>query len=240
MAKYGGAKLHQLEIEKHYQNMWQCAWPLINSNQTSYDPYLCGKLDTRRGITLLARITAPVNSAITEFLQELYALEPQQYYYPSCDLHVTVMSVLSCIEDYQLSLLDKPKYVDLIRSIVKNTPRFFINFDGITLADSGVLLRGYVNNQSLENLRSRLRIDIKNCDAPHSMDTRYTIVTAHSTVMRFRQKLQNPLGFADFLCANRQRYFGQVEVTQLELVVNDWYQRQGNTESLGTFQLSVV
>ncbi|MEP7704687.1 hypothetical protein [Paraglaciecola sp. 25GB23A] len=230
--------MHQAEIEEHYQQMWHQALPLIKSNQTFHDPYLCGKLDTRKGITLLARINAPVNSVICEFLHELRALEPEQYYYPSGDLHVTVMSVLSCIEGYQLSVLDKPKYVDLIGSIVKNTPCFGVEFNGITLADSGVLLRGYVNNHSLEKLRDTLRIDIKNCNAPHSMDKRYTIVTAHSTVMRFREKLQNPLRFADYLVDNQQRYFGRVDVAQLELVVNDWYQRQANTDLLSAPQLS--
>lgn len=142
------------------------------------------------------------------------------------------------MEGYQLSVSDKPKYVDLIGSIVKNTPCFGVAFNGITLADSGVLLRGYVNNHSLEKLRDTLRVDIKNCNAPHSMDKRYTIVTAHSTVMRFREKLQNPLRFADYLVDNQQRYFGRLDVAQLELVVNDWYQRQANTDLLSLPQLS--
>lgn len=229
--------MYQAEIEEHYQQMWHQALPLIRSNQTFHDPYLCGKLDTRKGITLLARINAPVNSAICEFLHEMRAIEPQQYYYPSGDLHVTVMSVLSCIKGYQLSVLDKPKYVDLIDSIVKNFPCFGVEFNGITLADSGVLLRGFVNNHSLEKLRDTLRIDIKNGDVPQSMDKRYTLMTAHSTVMRFKEPLNASSRFAEFLQDNRQRYFGQLRVEQLELVVNDWYQTKANTELLGKFDL---
>jgi hypothetical protein len=229
--------LHRAEIEEHYQQMWHQALPLIRSNQTFHDPYLCGKLDTRKGITLLARIDVPVNSAICEFLHEMHSLEPQQYYYPTSDLHVTVMSVVSCVEGYQLSVLDKPKYVDLINAIVKKIPCFGVEFNGITLAESGVLLRGFVNNQSLQQLRDTLRIDIKNADVPQSMDKRYTLMTAHSTVMRFKEPLKAPSLFVDFIQDNRQRYFGQLHVQQLELVVNDWYQRKSNTELLGKFDL---
>jgi hypothetical protein len=55
--------------------------------------------------------------------------------------------------------------------------------------------------------------------------------------LRFKEPLQAPSRFSEFLQANRQRYFGQLRVEQLELVVNDWYQSKANTELLGKFDL---
>jgi 2'-5' RNA ligase len=225
-------------METVYRQMWQHAWPLINSNQVSLDPFLNGKSDTRRGITLLARITPPVSQTITAFMADMQRLEPEQYYYPPSDLHVTVMSILSCHADYQLPTSDKPKYGDLLQNIVAKTPCFNIEFKGITLADSGVLICGYVADDSLAELRTELRTQVGASDLSHSMDQRYTLVTAHNTVVRFRAKLQKTHTFAAFLQANRERYFGKLEVTQLELVVNDWYQSKANTELLTKINLS--
>ncbi|KXI30720.1 2'-5' RNA ligase family protein [Paraglaciecola hydrolytica] len=220
-----------------YQDMWQRAWPLISDNQISLDPFLSGKTDTRRGITLLARIKSPVSESIYAFLQQMQQREPEQYYYPLSDLHVTVMSVLSCQPDYQLSAADQAKYVDLIQNIVRKTPAFNIEFKGITLADSGVMVCGYVTDDSLVALRAELRTQVGASNLLHSMDKRYTLITAHSTVARFRSSLQQPGALGAFLQANRNTYFGKLPVTELELVVNDWYQSKANTQLLANINL---
>jgi 2'-5' RNA ligase len=233
----GSGALQQQEVRQIYQDMWQHAWPLIHSNEITPDPYLSGKPDRRRGITLLARITDPLNAAIRQFLNEAYTLEPTQYYYPNSDLHVTVMSILSCEENFQLLLSDKPAYVNLIQNIVQGIRPFIIEFDGLTVAESGVVLCGYNPNNALSQLRNALRHQVTQSALAHSMDKRYTLMTAHSTVLRFKEPLQAPSRFSEFLQANRQRYFGQLRVEQLELVVNDWYQSKANTELLGKFDL---
>ena len=140
-----------------YQQMWHSGWPLINANQVKQDPYLNGKADTRRGITLLARIKSPVCESFSGFLAKMQQLEPEQYYYPMSDMHVTVLSVLSCQAGYQVALEDIPHYVELIQNIVNKTPCFNIEFKGITLADSGVIVCGYVADDSLAELRSAIR-----------------------------------------------------------------------------------
>jgi 2'-5' RNA ligase len=226
-----------VDISKNYKDMWQNAWPLINSNNITTDPYILGKHDTRRGITLLVRITHPLNVAIQQFLNEACLLEPAQYYYPNSDLHVTVMSILTCVEGFKLLTTDKPAYVNLIQNILQDIQRFTFEFDGITITPSGLLLCGYLSDNTLNHLRNKLRRQVAQSNLAHSMDKRYTIVTAHSTIIRFTQKLQAPSRFAKFLLENRQRYFGQLRVEQLELVVNDWYQSKANTELLGKFDL---
>ena len=220
-----------------YQYMWQNAWPLITHNQIKHDVYLNGKTDTRRGITLLARIKPPVSKVISGFLSQMQQLEPQLYYYPESDLHVTVLSILSCRTDFQLAAEDHAVYVQLIEDIVSKTPVFKLEFKGITLADNAVVVCGYVADDSLAKLRADLRQYVATSGLAHSMDSRYSLVTAHSTVARFPCGLQQPSVFADFLQTNREHVFGSLEVTKLELVVNDWYQSKANTQVLANMSL---
>lgn len=226
-----------MQIESVYQDMWRRAWPLITQNAISIDPFLTGKQDTRSGITLLARVNGPVAREINTFLRDLQKIEPDQYYYPASDLHLTVMSILSCVEGYRLLGNDKARYIEFIHTVVQNSAQFSIEYKGITVSDSGIVLCGYVNDQSLTDLRNCIRSRMPDSGLSHSMDKRYTLITAHSTIVRFKTRLQHPDGLADFLQANRNRYFGYLNVSQLELVVNDWYQRQDKTEKLAEFTL---
>ena len=220
-----------------YQQMWQNAWPLITHNQIKHDVYLNGKTDTRRGITLLARIKPPISKVIKAFLRQMQQLEPQLYYYPESDLHVTVLSILSCRTDYQLAAEDHAVYVQLIQDIVSKTPTFKLDFKGITLADNAIVVCGYVADDTLAKLRADLRQQVGASGLTHSMDARYNLVTAHCTVARFPCDLQQPSVFTEFLQSNREHAFGSLDVTQLELVVNDWYQSKANTQVLANMSL---
>ncbi|MEZ0130550.1 mutarotase, partial [Flavobacterium sp. LBUM151] len=66
---------------------------------------------------------------------------------------------------------------------------------------------------------------------------RYTIATAHSTVMRFQEKLQNPENLIVIAEQFRNYDFGEFTVDKVELVYNDWYQRENNTIHLHDFDI---
>ena len=66
---------------------------------------------------------------------------------------------------------------------------------------------------------------------------RYSIQTAHSTVIRFRVPLVQPVAFVERLQTFYAYDFGTFEVNMLELVYNDWYQRSENTLLLESFYL---
>ena len=70
-----------------------------------------------------------------------------------------------------------------------------------------------------------------------SIDRRYAISTAHSTVMRFQEKLQNPEQLIAVIEQYRDYNFGEFTVDNIELVCNDWYQRENNTVHLSNFNL---
>ena len=69
------------------------------------------------------------------------------------------------------------------------------------------------------------------------MDARYTIQTAHSTVMRFREKMTDKEALLKTLEEYRNFDFGKFKVERIELMYNDWYQRNHLTQQLHSFEL---
>ena len=81
-------------------------------------------------------------------------------------------------------------------------------------------------------MRNKLRENFKNTTLEQSIDSRYSIATAHMTVMRFKQKLENPGKLIQIIEKFRNHNFGTFTVDKIELVFNDWYQRKKNTKNL--------
>ena len=99
------------------------------------------------------------------------------------------------------------------------------------------MIQGFPTDETLNNLRNKLRENFKNSGLQQSIDSRYTISAAHATVMRFQDKLQDPKKLIEISEKYRDYDFGEFEVKNLELVYNDWYQRKSNTRVLGDFGL---
>ena len=229
-----------LSLSNHYAQMWQTASDRIRRGDIEPDPLLDALDDTRYGMSLLARPDEPTAAAIRAFLQECWQLEPAQYYYPISDLHLTVLSIISCYPRFRLEQVELQAYQQCVAQALNSFPPFALTFSGITASPSTVVLQGYPQDNTLEKLRNRLRTVFQQSGLEHSIDSRYRIVTAHSTVVRFREKLLQPVRFADFLAQQRQRHFGSFRINSLELVGNDWYQRKAKTVLLKTYPLEAV
>lgn len=218
-----------------YAQMWQNAMQKYQKNQFESDQHLNGLKDTRRGITLLARPTEETRRNIVKFLSEFSRLAPEQYCHPESDLHITIMSIVACRHDYEL--VNEQQYCDAVSSILKSVRAFNIAFSGITASANCVLIQGFIQDDSLDNLRNSIRQEFSKNTLEHTMDTRYTIKTAHSSVIRYRKPVINPSRLINFLESNKDRYFGDCKITELELVFNDWYQRKLNTRVLSRYAL---
>lgn len=227
----------QQQLQQHYQALWQQSLLKFEQHQFETDPLLTAKDDSRYGVTLLARPSEQVQQQIQYNLAELMQLEPQQYYYPSSDLHLTVLSLISCYSGFTLSQIDKAAYVELVQQVIKNTGPFRLHFQGITASPSCVLVQGFFDDQQLNQLREKLRSAFGQSTLQNSIDQRYAIQTAHMTVLRFSQQPTNPELFLEKIKALTSVDFGTCLIDELELVGNDWYQRQQNTVLLGKFSL---
>ncbi|RDB05177.1 2'-5' RNA ligase family protein [Runella aurantiaca] len=216
-----------MDLEQHYHQLWTRSVQQFESGHFEYDPMIDAHVDSRRGITLLARPPLNVRTAIETMLSDLKASEPEQYYYPITDIHLTVLSIISCYENFSLSLIDTAQYAALVQEVIDAQKSFKIQFRGITASPSCLLIQGFPLDNVLKKIRNGLRQRFQNAGLQHSIDKRYAIQTAHSTVVRFRKPFMHPGAFLQKVKTYREVDFGTFDVNELELVFNDWYQKTG-------------
>jgi len=225
-----------MDLDQHYEHLWSEALFKFQQKKFETDPLIDAISDQRRGITLLIRPNAAVKKSISTFISALQKIAPNQYYYPSSDIHITIMSIISCYEGFDIDTINLPAYRKLIALSIKNTEKTQIQFKGITASDSCIMLKGFPQNDTLNSIRNNLRINFANTDLENSMDKRYKIMTAHATVVRFKSEMKNTDAFLEIIEKYRDFDFGTFEVNCYELVFNDWYQKKAYTKVLGEFK----
>lgn len=226
-----------MNLSEHYNQLYKTSSEAISAGKYAIDSELKNESDSRFGITLLIRPSDEVKANMQLFLNELKAIEPKQYYYPDSDIHITVMSIISCSEEFQLTQISPNDYIQLICKSMVDADKIKIHFKGVTASPSALMIQGFPTDETLDNLRNKLRENFKNSELQQTIDSRYTISTAHSTVMRFQEPLQNPKKLIEITDKFRDFDFGEFDVKNLELVYNDWYQRKSTTRILGNFGL---
>lgn len=112
-----------------------------------------------------------------------------------------------------------------------------ILFKGITASPSCIMLQGFPMDNKLSLLRQRLRDNFKNSTLEHLIDKRYTLETAHSTVIRFKNPITNNNLFLDCLNKYRNYDFGISKIDSIEFVYNDWYMTNSIVSQIERFIL---
>ena len=224
-----------MNLENHYKKLYQDSINTISSDNYHIDTLIDSKNDRRFGLTLIIRPSNEIKTKIQDFLKNFKEIEPNQYYYPNSDIHITVMSIISCYNDFDMSKIDVQKYIDLTKKCILKGIDLNITFKGITASPSGVMVQGFMNNNELNDIRDRLRKEFKNSNLEQSLDKRYLIQTAHSTIIRFRKELSHKEKFLELLDNNINYDFGTFKVHKFELVYNDWYQRKQYVKKIHEF-----
>lgn len=114
---------------------------------------------------------------------------------------------------------------------------FDIEFRGKTATASCVLAQGFPVGDGLNKLRELLRKNFGSSSLRHSIDERYTIATAHSTLIRFRDEVSRPQEYIDLMSRFRGVEWGCQQVASLDLVFNDWYHKATRVKDIATFRL---
>ncbi|HOV83623.1 MAG TPA: hypothetical protein PLE52_02240 [Paludibacteraceae bacterium] len=226
-----------MNLIDHYNELYKDAVQKIQSDDYELDELIDSHTDNRFGITLLARPDKNVKKKIQKFLEKLKQIEPEQYYYPTSDIHVTIMSIITCYNGFNLHQINIQEYIDLIQKSINGFSKFNIEFKGITASPSCVMIQGFPQNNNLTQIRNNLRNNFKNSNLQQSIDKRYKIQAAHSTVFRFKKRLNDKETFLKTIEQFRDYNFGSFSVDTLELVFNDWYQRKKQVKTLYRFKL---
>jgi len=228
--------LTAMQLTQHYTNMWNYALERFEDNAFEYDKLIDSVKDYRFGVTLVAKPSGIVEQNVMGMLEDLRKTEPDQYYYPAEDQHVTVLSIISCYDGFKLKNINTEDYINVIAQSLKNVHSFPIRFEGITASPSCIMIQGFADNE-IETIRENLRKNFKNSNLETSIDKRYQIHTAHSTVVRFKNQIKHTAAYIEKLIKYRHYYFGTTEINQLQFVFNDWYQRHLKEHVLAKFEL---
>ncbi len=226
-----------MNLQEYYDEMRATAVRKLAGGAAELDALIDSGQDTRRGITLLARPPAHITEAIEQLLADFQGSEPSQYYYPATDVHLTILSIISCYSGFELNSIDPGQYSSLTRTILQHTPPFNITFSGLTASAGGIIVQGFPQGNGLENLRDEIRKVFRASGLQQSIDRRYSIQTAHSTVIRLRNPLLDTSRLINNIEKYRHYFIGSFEVNTAELVYNDWYQRTANTVLLEKYTL---
>ncbi|RDC55493.1 mutarotase [Pedobacter chinensis] len=223
-----------MNLAEHYNKLYTESITKISTGNYEIDHLIDDQTDKRFGITLLIRPDESTKANIQQFLDKARAIDPNQYFYKNSDLHITVMSVISCYDGFDLADINTEEYIQLIDKVLAKHSTFKIQFRGLTASPSCILIQGFLT-EALNEIRNDLRFTFKNSDLQQSIDKRYAIQTAHSTIIRFRTELQNKNALLELIEKYRDFDFGTFEVNKIELVYNDWYQREQFVKKLHEF-----
>lgn len=226
-----------MNLKEHYNKLYKDSIQKIQSDSYQIDELIDSSTDNRFGITLLLRPDNNVKNEIQKFLNKIKLIEPHQYYYPDSDIHITIMSIISCYNEFDLTQIRIEDYVNIIRKSIDGFNKFEIEFKGLTASPSCLMIQGFLKDNTLNLIRSNLRNNFKNSDLEQSIDKRYAIQTAHSTIFRLKEKFRNKRAFLKTVEEYRDYDFGTFSVDTLEFVCNDWYQRKEYVKMLNTFEL---
>lgn len=226
-----------MSLQKHYDRLYKNAYLSIVSDNYEIDHLIESDSDNRFGITLLIRPPVAIKDDIQKFLSLLKIEDPDQYYYENSDIHITVLSIISCYDGFKLDDIDIQQYIKIVKTALKNIPPFTIHFKGITASPSCLMVQGFMSDETLNELRQRLRHLFKNSVLQESIDKRYSIQTAHTTVVRFKNRLKNKTALLNTIEKYRTHDFGTFQVKCFELVYNDWYQKTNFVKQLFKFTI---
>ncbi len=229
-----------MNLQVHYDEMRAAAVRKLECGEAALDYLIDDLRDDRRGITLLARPPARITDAIEAITAEFWQSEPDQYYQPVADMHLTIMSIITCYSGFSLDLVDPSDYANAVGAIGQGIQPFRIDYSGLTASPGGIIVQGFPQGNGLHMLREEIRHYFRSSSLQQSIDQRYSIQTAHATVIRFRKPLLDPARLLDTLKKYRQHFIGSFEVEEVELVYNDWYQRAANTVLLGNYTLGTA
>ena len=86
--------------------------------------------------------------------------------------------------------------------------------------------------------RDRLRTALTETGLGEPLDHRYRLITAHSTVLRFKSRPRDLPGLAAFIAARRDLDLGRFTVSEIEFVYNDWFMSHDVVTMLARYPLA--
>ena len=218
-------------LQESYDRIWDSSKENLLNNNIEIDENLSDIPDDKRlGLTVLI----PLGDIFHQVIAQLREVEPDQYFYPATDTHITVIDFIGASEDFVLDNKRIDIYKQILDNVFKDSLKFNIEFKGLTASKGAVMVQGFFDD-ALQKLRERLREEVNKQGI--ELKERYKVGTAHSTIMRFKKKLQNPEALANKIEDMRNVDLGIFEVNKILFVLHDWYNLKEKTKILAEYEL---
>jgi len=107
-----------MNLSAHYDKLYYESTAKIAKGDYEIDHLIDAQDDYRFGITLMIRPDENTRANIQHFLSEAKAVDPHQYYYQNTDLHLTVMSIISCYVGFDLEQINVADYIKVLEAIL--------------------------------------------------------------------------------------------------------------------------
>jgi 2'-5' RNA ligase len=146
--------------------------------------------DQRYGVNLVVHPPASVVHQILAIQQHLKAFEPQQYYYPSDDLHVTILEVLVARPLQPIASM-----AALVREhldqLFQDLPTPQLDTPLLVFDQHACALNFLPTDNRLQTLRRKLDQRLTSMGIP--LTSRYPLQSAHLTLMRYVSPLRTEM-----------------------------------------------
>ena len=204
-------------LERHYDKILSDNRDKILSGGVGDSFLVDAGTDCRMALAVLIRISSDVRKKILDCIADLKALEPDLYFYPEHDLHITVMDVLRGEEGRSIPE-NIAQYIDCIEACSRDISPFAITFDGLVASDNAIMVRGFYD-EALLRFREKLRSAFAESDL--KLEERYKTISSHITITRLPERYHDPEAIMDYVMM--PRFFGSMVVDSMEVTFHNWY-----------------
>jgi len=204
-----------------YKSLYKKNIQYIKSNNITIDNNLLNLNNDRRlGLSIILRPGYEFKPFYNSLLSDFKNIDPEQYYYPFEDLHITVFEFIPAYTDFQIDDFELNKYISIFKNIFKDEMPFIIDFSGIVFVKTAGIIKGYDKNR-LFNIREKIRINLKKNNI--KVKERYKSKTAHMTFCRFINNISNLDLFIQFIEKTQDYIFKREIINSIDMVIHDWY-----------------
>jgi hypothetical protein len=219
---------------KLYDSIFQTHFKELENNRIKTDHFLVpNTIDNRRGVSLIIPISLDT-SAYSDLVKEYCEIEPNQYYYPNTDLHITIFTFLSARDTYKNNNEINRQFMNISENVLGSIHTCSVLLNGITFSTEAGFINGYDNNV-LIGIRDSIREEMNKNGL--KIDERYKSETAHITFTRFVNPLADNKRLVKKILIDKKREIGEIRINKIELVEHDWYNKLINKKVLETFKI---
>jgi 2'-5' RNA ligase len=146
--------------------------------------------DRRGGVNFICRPPHHIVDCIGTIQTRLSATEPDQYYYPAADLHLTLFEI-SHSQPLEAVEQDAQLLMACIGDLAKDLPQFELSISDVFVSERSCTLQLVANDDRLEHVRDTLRQRLARFG--YSAPPRHSQYSPHITFVRYLQPVRTTL-----------------------------------------------